>query len=97
MRDDGPDDEMDATIDDLILDVEAQLRRKPATTSLILQRLDTIAWEVARMEEALQAAPTGVVTSEDAKTFRKAFGRMRREAETLTMWLRFNPLELPRN
>ncbi|MFZ2493821.1 MAG: hypothetical protein WA208_20270 [Thermoanaerobaculia bacterium] len=85
------------SIDDLILSVEAQLRMKPATTSLILRRLDTIAWEVARMEEAIRAAPTGVITRQDAKTFTKAFGRMRREAETLTMWLRSNPLELPRN
>lgn len=92
-----PDADDPDAIDDLILDVEAQLRGKPATTSLILRRLDTIAWEVARMEEALRVAPTGVITSEDAKTFKKAFGRMRREAETLTMWLRFNPLELPRN
>jgi len=97
MSDDGPDDERDETIDDLMGNVEAQLRAKPATTTFVLRHLDTIAWELARMEEVIRTAPTGIVTTDDAKTFTRAFGRIRREAETLTTWLRFHPLELPRN
>jgi hypothetical protein len=67
------------------------------TTSRLLQGFDTVLWEVARMEEALRNAAPGVVTAEDWKTFRKAFGRIQREAETLVSWLRFNRLEQPRN
>jgi hypothetical protein len=95
VKDRNPDD-TDA-IDDLVLALEAQLRTRPATTSLVLRHLDAISWEVARMEEVLRSAPTGIVTRDDAKTFTKAFGRMRREAESLRGWLRFHPLELPRN
>jgi len=92
MRDDGPDDDSEDTTDDLIIDAEAQLRAKPATTSLVLRHLDTIA-RLARMEEVIRTAPTGVVTRDDATTFTKPFARMGREAETLTTW-RFDSIRL---
>jgi hypothetical protein len=67
------------------------------TTSRVLEGLDRILWEVARLEDALRDAAPNAVTAEDWKTFRKAFRRIDREAETLTTWLRFTPIELPRN
>jgi|GEM_PF-3596328 len=49
------------------------------------------------MEETLRAAQPEVVTVDDMKALKKAFGRINREAETLVRWLRFTRLEQPRN
>lgn len=90
--------ERDEMIERMADAIEEEVGPTPyPTTGRLLEGLDTVLWEVARMEEALRKAPPGVVTADDWKTFRKAFGRIQRESETLTMWLRFDPIEQTRN
>lgn len=90
--------ERDEMIERIAEAIETEVGTSPyPTTSRLLEGLDTVLWEVARMEEALRNAPPGIVTPDDWKTFRKAFGRIQRESETLTMWLRFDPIEQARN
>ena len=49
------------------------------------------------MEDAIRVAQPGVVTVDDMKALKKAFGRINREAEMLVRWLRYTHLEQPRN
>jgi hypothetical protein len=94
-HDDG---DLGEAIDAVIAEAENALRRRPTpTTSRLLAGLDDILWQVARMEDAIHAAQPGVVTGDDIKALKKAFGRIKREAETLVRWLRYTHLELPRN
>jgi hypothetical protein len=92
------DEELGGALDDLIDGAEDSLRRgSPSTTSLLLVGLDAVLAEVTAMNNALRSAQPGVVTQDDMKAFKKAFGRITREAKTLAMWLRFTRLEQPRN
>lgn len=82
----------------MIGEFEGDLRRGSAPTAArILAGLNTIPWEVARMDEALRLASPGVVTGDDTKAFKGALRRIERESESLTSWLRACVLEIPRN
>jgi len=92
------DEEVSGALDSLIDGAEdSLLRRSTPTTSRLLTGLDDVLWEVARMEDALRVARPGVVTVDDLKALKKAFGRINREAEMLVRWLRYTHLEQPRN
>jgi hypothetical protein len=94
----SPDEELSGALDSLIDGAEDSLRRgSTSTTSRLLTGLDEVLWEVARMQDTLRAAQPEVVTVDDIKALKKAFGRINREAEMLVRWLRYTHLEQPRN
>jgi hypothetical protein len=94
-HDDG---DLGEAIDAVIAETETALRRQPTpTTSRLLTGLNDVLWAVARMEDTLRAAQPDVVTADDMKALKKAFGRVNREAEILVRWLRYTHLEQPRN
>jgi hypothetical protein len=92
------DEELSEGLDNLIDGADGSLRRgSTPTTSRLITGLDDILWEVARMEDAIRGAQPGVVSADDLKALKKAFGRINREAEMLVRWLRYTHLEQPRN
>lgn len=91
-------DVLSETLDELSREMEMDLVRRPTpTTSRLLAGLDTILWEVARMEEALRVAQPDVVTTDDIRALTKVFRRIEREASSVTSWLRLSVLEEPRH
>jgi hypothetical protein len=67
------------------------------TTARVAERIFAILNEVARINNVIENAPTGVVQRADVLAFRRSLTRIYDEAERLRRWMQDAALEEPRN